>query len=83
MKVPPEIDPGQAPDRERGRQHSYQLLLAHVKAVVQGEDLGVWIAGQVAGWDKLVPVQQYVLETIGVHPQAEGVAVVPARRSQE
>ncbi|WP_327722143.1 helicase associated domain-containing protein [Streptomyces sp. NBC_00490] len=49
--------------------------------VVQGEDLGVWIAGQVAGWDRLVPVQQYLLETIGVDPEAETVAV-PVRRSQ-
>jgi hypothetical protein len=49
--------------------------------VVQGE--GVWIAGQVAGWDRLIPSQQYLLETIGVHPAAEGVAVVPVRRSQD
>ncbi|MDQ0605269.1 hypothetical protein QF037_009614 [Streptomyces canus] len=76
MKAPPEIDPGQAPDWERNWQRSYQLLLAHVKAVVQGGDLGVWIAG----WDKLVPVQQYLLETIGVDP--EGVAMGPVRRSQ-
>ncbi|MCX5357990.1 hypothetical protein OG864_04645 [Streptomyces sp. NBC_00124] len=33
-------------------------------------------------WPRLVPVQQYLLETIGVDPEGEGVAVVPARRSQ-
>ncbi|GAA2768618.1 hypothetical protein GCM10010103_76610 [Streptomyces paradoxus] len=49
--------------------------------VVQGEDLGVWIAGQVAAWDKLTPTQQYLLQTIGVDPESRGV-VVPARRSQ-
>ncbi|MFD3842722.1 helicase associated domain-containing protein [Streptomyces sp. NPDC058642] len=37
--------------------------------------------GQVAGWDRLVPVQQYLLETIGVDPESETVAV-PVRRSQ-
>ncbi|WP_405653883.1 helicase associated domain-containing protein [Streptomyces sp. NBC_00019] len=49
---------------------------------VQGEDLGVWIAGQTAGWDRLVPVQQYLLETIGVDLESETMAVVPTRRSQ-
>ncbi|MEV7888999.1 Helicase associated domain protein [Streptomyces sp. NPDC002817] len=94
MEALNEIDPGWAPEGwEIGWQRCYRLLLAHVEAggplpagagdvVVQGEDLGVWIAGQVAGWDRLVPAQQYLLESLGVHPQAEGVAVVPARRSQ-
>ncbi|WP_405639064.1 helicase associated domain-containing protein [Streptomyces sp. NBC_00019] len=74
-------------------QRAYRLALAHVQAggalpaapghvVVQGEDLGVWIAGQTAGWDRLVPVQEYLLETIGVDPEGQAVAVVPARRSQ-
>ncbi|MFI1726469.1 Helicase associated domain protein [Streptomyces sp. NPDC020489] len=90
-----EIDPGWAPEGwEIGWQRAYRLLLAHVQAggalpagpgdvVVQGEDLGVWIAGQVAGWDRLVPVQQYLLETVGVYPDGVGVPVVPARRSQD
>ncbi|MFF1336273.1 Helicase associated domain protein [Streptomyces sp. NPDC058298] len=93
MEALNEIDPGWAPEGwEIGWQRSYRLLLAHVQAggalpagpgdvVVQGEDLGVWIAGQVAGWDRLVPVQQYLLETIGVDPESEAV-VVPVRRSQ-
>lgn len=49
---------------EIGWQRCYRLLLARVQAggalpagpgdvVVQGEDLGVWIAGQVTGWDRL------------------------------
>ncbi|WP_244363249.1 hypothetical protein [Streptomyces aquilus] len=51
--------------------------------IVQGEDLGMWIAGQVAGWERLVPAQQYLLKMLGVHPETEGVPRVPARRSQD
>ncbi|MFJ2239758.1 Helicase associated domain protein [Streptomyces sp. NPDC087859] len=94
MEALNEIDPGWAPEGwEIAWQRSYRLALAHVKAggalptgpgnvVVQGEDLGVWIAGQMAGWDRLLTVQQYLLETIGVDPESEAVAVAPARRSQ-
>jgi len=95
MEALNEIDPGWAPEGwEIGWQRCYRLLLAHVQAggqlpagpgevVVQGEDLAVWIAGQVAGWERLVPAQQYLLETVGVHPESEGVPRVPARRSQD
>ncbi|MCX5338475.1 DEAD/DEAH box helicase [Streptomyces sp. NBC_00140] len=94
MEALNDIDPGWAPEWEIGWQRAYRLALAHVQAggalpaapgdvVVQGEDLGVWIAGQVAGWDRLVPVQQYLLETIGVDPEGQAVAVVPVRRSQD
>ncbi|MFF4277161.1 Helicase associated domain protein [Streptomyces sp. NPDC001536] len=93
MEALNEIDPGWAPEWDITWQRCYRLTLAHVTAggalpagpgdvVVQGEDLGVWIAGQVAGWDRLVPVQQYLLETIGVDPESGGVVVAPARRSQ-
>ncbi|MFC8201505.1 helicase associated domain-containing protein [Streptomyces sp. NPDC057298] len=51
--------------------------------VVQGEDLGAWIAGQRVGWDRLMPAQQYLLETLGIEPSAEGEAVGPVRRSQD
>ncbi|WP_432190274.1 helicase associated domain-containing protein [Streptomyces sp. Tue6028] len=52
------------------------------EVVVQGEDLGTWITAQRAGWEQLVPAQQYLLETIGVEPPAEGETVA-ARRSQD
>ncbi|MGW7607624.1 hypothetical protein ACWGKW_10130 [Streptomyces sp. NPDC054766] len=89
-----EIDPGWCPAWEIGWQRSYRLTLAHVRTggllptqagevVVQGEDLGAWIAGQRAGRDKLMAAQQYLLETIGVEPVAEGEAMVPAKRSQD
>ncbi|MGA5506023.1 Helicase associated domain protein [Streptomyces umbrinus] len=90
-----EIDPGWCPVAwEIGWQRNYRLALAHVKAdgglpagpgevIVQGEDLGAWIAGQRVGWDKLMPAQQYLLETLGIEPAAEGEAVGPVRRSQD
>ncbi|MDQ0604957.1 hypothetical protein QF037_009302 [Streptomyces canus] len=51
--------------------------------VAQDEDLAVWIAGQVAGWDRLVPAQRYLLESLGIDPDSESVAAVSARRSQD
>ncbi|MDH6564998.1 hypothetical protein M2160_000019 [Streptomyces sp. SAI-117] len=51
--------------------------------IVQGEDLGAWAAGQRAGWDRLVPAQQYLLEALGIEPADEDEAVVPTRRSQD
>ncbi|WP_151484244.1 helicase associated domain-containing protein [Streptomyces albicerus] len=79
---------------EIGWQRNYRLALAHVKAggslptgpgavIVQGEDLGAWIAGQRVGWDKLMPAQQYLLETLGIDPAAEGETLGPVRRSQD
>jgi hypothetical protein len=89
-----EIDPGWSPAWEIGWQRNYRLTLAHVKAggalpaqpgelVVQGEDLGVWIGAQRAGWDKLMPAQQYLLETLGIEPAAESETLGPVRRSQD
>ncbi|MGW2240279.1 Helicase associated domain protein [Streptomyces sp. NPDC001759] len=87
-----EIDPGWCPEWDIAWQRSLRLLLAHVKAggtlpaklgevVVQGEDLGAWIAAQRAGWDKLVPAQQWLLESVGVDPD-EDVPARPVVRSQ-
>ncbi|MEU0971353.1 Helicase associated domain protein [Streptomyces sp. NPDC005917] len=90
-----EIDPGWCPAWEIGWQRCYRLTLAHVKAdgtlpagpgqlIVQGEDLGAWIAGQRAGWNRLMPAQQYLVETIGAGPTGEGEAAVPGtRRTQD
>ncbi|WP_254644620.1 helicase associated domain-containing protein [Streptomyces sp. BV286] len=89
-----EIDPGWAPAWDVSWQRSYRLALAHVKAggvfptgvgelVVQGEDLGAWAGAQRVGWDRLMPAQQYLLETLGIEPAAEGEAVGPVLRSQE
>ncbi|MPY36756.1 DEAD/DEAH box helicase [Streptomyces adustus] len=89
-----DLDPGWCPAWDIIWQRSYRLTLAHVKAggalpagpgelIVQGEDLGVWIAGQRAGWDKLMPAQQWLLESVGIEPPAEGEPVVGASRSQD
>ncbi|MCT9004599.1 helicase associated domain-containing protein [Streptomyces rhizosphaerihabitans] len=43
----------------------------------------MWITGQRAGWDKLMPAQQWLLESIGIEHQAEGGPVPGAARSQD
>ncbi|MFF4902926.1 Helicase associated domain protein [Streptomyces sp. NPDC001068] len=90
-----DIDPGWCPTSwEIGWQRCYRLTLAHVKAggtlpagpgelIVQGEDLGVWATGQRAGWDTLKPAQQWLLETVGIEPPAEGETVPGAPRSRD
>ncbi|MER5757560.1 Helicase associated domain protein [Streptomyces sp. NPDC002088] len=89
-----EIDPGWCPTWEIGWQRSLRLTLAHVRAggalptgagqlIVQGEDLGAWAAAQRAGWDRLMPAQQYLLETIGVEPATESEPAQGARRTQD
>jgi len=89
------IDPGWAPQGwDVAWQRSYRLTLAHVRAggtlpatagelIVQGEDLGTWIATQRAGWEQLVPAQRFLLESVGVEPAGAGEAAVPGRRSQD
>ncbi|SED58128.1 DEAD/DEAH box helicase [Streptomyces sp. Ag109_O5-10] len=83
-----DLDPGWCPAWEIGWQRSYRLVLAHVKAggtlpggpgelIVQGEDLGVWVTGQRAGWERLMPAQQWLLESVGIEPAAEGGAPRP------
>ncbi|WP_232839060.1 helicase associated domain-containing protein [Streptomyces triticisoli] len=49
---------------------------------MQGEDLAVWITAQRTAWDRLVPAQQYLLETVGIDP-AEDEPVRPVARSQD
>ncbi|KOV70063.1 helicase, partial [Streptomyces sp. AS58] len=94
MEALDEVDPGWCPEWEIGWQRCLRLALAHVKnggtlparageVIVQGEDLGTWIAGQRAGWDKLAPAQQYLLETLGIEPAGEGEMPAPARQSQD
>ncbi|MEU2337166.1 DEAD/DEAH box helicase family protein [Streptomyces sp. NPDC013172] len=95
MEALAEIDPGWCPAWEISWQRTFRLVLAHVKAcgtlparpgelIVQGEDLGAWTAGQRAGWDKLMPAQQWLLETVGIEPAAEGGApAAGAPRSQD
>ncbi|MGV9349465.1 helicase associated domain-containing protein [Streptomyces spiralis] len=58
------------------------LPVASGEVIVQGEDLGAWVAAQRLGWDKLLPAQQWLLEsTLGLEP-AGADERPPARRSQ-
>ncbi|MGW0087364.1 Helicase associated domain protein [Streptomyces sp. NPDC003393] len=87
------IDPGWCPlGWDIAWQRTFRLTHTHVKAggalptvagevIVQGEDLGAWVAAQRHGWDKLLPAQQWLLEnTLGLEPAGEHKR--PARRSQ-
>ncbi|WP_424883600.1 helicase associated domain-containing protein, partial [Streptomyces sp. SAI-126] len=41
------------------------------------------VAAQRAGWDRLTPAQQYLLETIGIEPAGEDEVVGSVRRTQD
>uniref|UniRef100_UPI0004C0BA03 helicase associated domain-containing protein n=1 Tax=Streptomyces sp. NRRL S-813 TaxID=1463919 RepID=UPI0004C0BA03 len=88
------IDPGWCPfGWDITWQRTFRLAHAHVRAggtlpvragevIVQGEDLGAWVAAQRLGWDKLLPAQQWLLESaLGLEPAGEDEQP-PARRSQ-
>ncbi|WP_203661684.1 helicase associated domain-containing protein [Streptomyces sp. NBC_01281] len=89
-----EIDPGWCPAWDVGWQRSLRLALVHVRAggelpavsgelVVQGEDLGAWVVAQRAGWERLMPAQPFLLESIGVQAPTEDELVRPVRRTQD
>ncbi|MFB6508255.1 Helicase associated domain protein [Streptomyces sp. NPDC002466] len=81
------VDPGWCPAWETTWQRRLRLVQAHVRAggalpavaeavVVQGEDLGRWVAAQrdEEAWGRLVPAQRMLLEHLGVEPAAERAA---------
>ncbi|MFC4471753.1 Helicase associated domain protein [Streptomyces xiangluensis] len=86
------IDPGWCPVWEIGWQRAFRLALAHVQAggalplragemIVQGEDLGAWTATQRLEWDKLLPAQQWLLDSVlGLEPAGEEER--PVKRTQ-
>lgn len=94
MEALAEIDPGWCPAWDVGWQRSLRLALVHVRAggalpavsgelVVQGEDLGAWVVAQRAGWERLMPAQQFLLESIGVQAPTDDELVRPVRRTQD
>jgi hypothetical protein len=87
------IDPGWCPlGWDAAWQRAFRLAHGHVKAggtlptsadevIVQSEDLGAWTAAQQHGWDKLLPAQQWLLDSaLGLEPAGEDER--PARLSQ-
>ncbi|MGW1044764.1 Helicase associated domain protein [Streptomyces sp. NPDC002547] len=88
-----EIDPGWCPAWDIGWQRCFRLTRTHLEAggqlatgggelVVQGEDLGAWAVAQRLGWDKLLPAQQWLLNTVlGLEPAGEDER--PAQRTQD
>jgi hypothetical protein len=88
-----EIDPGWCPEWDISWARCHRMLLRHIQAggtlptktselVIQGGDLGIWIAAQTAGSDKLTPDQRYLLESLGVDPE-HGPELRPVRKSQD
>ncbi|MGW7673028.1 hypothetical protein ACWGJX_38935 [Streptomyces sp. NPDC054775] len=88
-----EIDPGWCPAWDIGWQRCFRLTRTHLEAggqlaagggelVVQGEDLGAWTTAQRLGWDKLLPAQQWLLDSVlGLEPTGEDER--PARQTQD
>ncbi|MGW7712467.1 Helicase associated domain protein, partial [Streptomyces sp. NPDC054771] len=88
-----EIDPGWCPAWDTGWQRCFRLVrnllqnggvlpVAAGKVIVQGEDLGRWVAAQRHGWEQLLPAQQWLLENVlGIEPAGE--AERPVRRTQD
>ncbi|WP_329191294.1 DEAD/DEAH box helicase [Streptomyces sp. NBC_01435] len=88
-----EIDPGWCPAWDTGWQRCFRLVrnllqnggvlpVATGKVIVQGEDLGRWVAAQRHGWEQLLPAQQWLLENVlGIEPAGE--AERPVRRTQD
>ncbi|WP_406016344.1 helicase associated domain-containing protein [Streptomyces sp. NBC_00984] len=88
-----EIDPGWCPVWDTGWQRCFRLVqnllqdggvlpVVVGKVIVQGEDLGRWVAAQRLGWEQLLPAQQWLLENVlGIEPAEE--AERPVRRTQD
>ncbi|WP_124723863.1 helicase associated domain-containing protein, partial [Streptomyces sp. ADI95-17] len=52
------------------------------KVIVQGEDLGRWVAAQRFGWEQLLPAQQWLLENVlGIEPAGDEKR--PVKRTQD
>ncbi|MGW9362238.1 helicase associated domain-containing protein, partial [Streptomyces diastaticus] len=87
------IDPAWCPAWGIDWQRGFHLALGYLRSagvlpeksgevIVQGEDLGAWAIAQRIGWDKLTPVQQWMLDSVlGLKPAGEG-ELQPVRKTQ-
>ncbi|MFD8767168.1 Helicase associated domain protein [Streptomyces mirabilis] len=87
------IDPAWCPAWSIDWQRGFHLTFTHVRAagalpmqagevIVQGEDLGAWTRAQRTGWDRLTPVQHWLLTSVlGLEP-ASKAELQPTRRTQ-
>ncbi|MFF3787487.1 helicase associated domain-containing protein [Streptomyces sp. NPDC001933] len=88
-----EIDPGWCPVWDTGWQRCFRLVqnllqdggalpVVVGKVIVQGENLGRWVAAQRHGWEQLLPAQQWLMENvIGIEPAEQ--AERPVKRTQD
>ncbi|MGY3056263.1 hypothetical protein ACVWZD_000951, partial [Streptomyces sp. TE3672] len=88
-----EIDPGWCPAWDTGWQRCFRLTQNLIQGgeavpvvagevIVQGEDLGRWVAAQRLGWERLLPAQQWLLENV-IGIEAAGEDERPVRRTQD
>ncbi|MFE0520765.1 Helicase associated domain protein [Streptomyces sp. NPDC058954] len=88
------IDPGWCPLAwDIAWQRCFRLALSHVQAggelpvqsgvlAIQGEDVGAWVTAQRLGWDRLLPAQQWLIESVlGLEPARAEER--PTKRSQD
>ncbi|MFF3959815.1 Helicase associated domain protein [Streptomyces sp. NPDC001890] len=88
-----DIDPGWCPVWDTGWQRCFRLVqnllqnggalpVVVGKVIVQGEDLGRWVAAQRHGWEELLPAQQWLLDNVlGIEPAEETERLV--KRTQD
>ncbi|MCX5355923.1 DEAD/DEAH box helicase [Streptomyces mirabilis] len=87
------IDPAWCPAWGIDWQRAFHLTHAHVRAggalpvragevIVQGEDLGAWTNAQRAGWEALMPAQQWLLDSVLGLESVSEAEQTPARRTQ-
>ncbi|WP_411103886.1 Helicase associated domain protein [Streptomyces sp. cmx-4-9] len=86
------IDPSWCPAWDIAWQRAFHLTRLHLdgggglpsapgETVVQGQDLGAWVRGQQASWERLSWAQRWLLEhTLGLGPPA-GAGAAPPRRA--
>ncbi|MFE4999260.1 Helicase associated domain protein [Streptomyces mirabilis] len=87
------VDPAWCPAWGIDWQRGFHLTHTHVRSggtlpvragevIVQGEDLGAWTTAQRAGWETLMPAQQWLLDSVLGLESVSEAEQQPARRTQ-